>query len=151
MNCFDDITGPAPTTGSKSGCDERAARPPRAHRSSVDAERVDAAGSNDPAAHASDEAFRPARVKFYDENRGYGFVNVYGRDSDVFVHAKTLRAGGLLTLSAGEAVVVATRTTPRGESAMAVRGWNHASGTQAVRSARGSLRDLAPDFRSSGP
>ena len=36
----------------------------------------------------------PARVKWFDRVKGFGFVNIYGRTEDVFLHMETLRQYG---------------------------------------------------------
>ena len=48
----------------------------------------------------------PARVKWFDRNKGYGFVNNYGDSEDVFVGSDALTRSGLSTLKAGEAVCI---------------------------------------------
>ena len=50
--------------------------------------------------------FVPARVKWFDKTKGYGFVNIYGSDEDIFVGHKTLKQAGLQELSFGEALSV---------------------------------------------
>lgn len=44
------------------------------------------------------------RVKFFDDVRGFGFIEPDDGGRDVFVHAKALRATGLDSLSEGQAV-----------------------------------------------
>lgn len=68
----------------------------------------------------------PARVKWFDKAKGFGFVNVYGSPEDVFVHMEVLRLFGLSDLAPGEAVCVRRKQGPRGQMAAEVRSWDHA-------------------------
>ncbi|MCC6007723.1 MAG: cold shock domain-containing protein [Rhodobacteraceae bacterium] len=66
----------------------------------------------------------PARVKWFDKLRGFGFANVFGDPEDVFVHANVLRAAGLADLAPGEAVGLKILRGARGASAAAVVPWD---------------------------
>jgi len=46
----------------------------------------------------------PGTVKFYNETKGYGFIEPDGGGTDVFVHATALERSGLTTLSEGQKV-----------------------------------------------
>ena len=41
----------------------------------------------------------PARVKWFDKAKGFGFANVFGQPEDVFIHIEVLRRSGLATCS----------------------------------------------------
>lgn len=69
----------------------------------------------------------PARVKWFDKSKGFGFVNVFGDDADIFVHMEVLRMYGLADLQPGEAVGVRMVDGPRGQMAAEVRNWDYAS------------------------
>jgi len=48
------------------------------------------------------------RVKFFNTDRGYGFIAPDGGGSDVFVHVHDVEAAGMKTLVAGQALVYNT-------------------------------------------
>lgn len=75
----------------------------------------------------SNEPLTPARVKWFDKIKGFGFVNLFGKTEDVFVHMEVLRAYGMAELVQGEAVCVRTADGPRGRMAIEIRSWDHAS------------------------
>lgn len=43
-------------------------------------------------------------VKWFNATKGFGFIEVEGRDSDVFVHISAVERSGLTTLTDGQAV-----------------------------------------------
>lgn len=51
-------------------------------------------------------AHQPARVKWFSEESGYGFVNVFGDPQDYFIHHEQVEEGGFKSLQTGEAVSV---------------------------------------------
>ena len=88
--------------------------------------------------HADDESPRmleevamlplePARVKWFDKDKGFGFANVYGRTEDVFIHVEVLRISGFADLQAGEAVCLRIVDGKRGRMAMQVVSWESAA------------------------
>ena len=72
-------------------------------------------------------ALLPARVKWFDRAKGFGFVNVFGDSTDVFVHMEVLHISGLSELQPGEAVGVRLAKGPRGQMAWDVQVWDQAS------------------------
>lgn len=68
----------------------------------------------------------PARVKWFDKAKGFGFVNAFGDSEDIFVHMEVLRVYGLSDLQPGEAVCVRCKIGPRGKTAAEVRSWDYA-------------------------
>ena len=68
----------------------------------------------------------PARVKWFDRNKGFGFANIFGRRGDVFLHLEVLRRGGLADLLPGEAVGLRVFTAPRGMIAAQIVAWEKA-------------------------
>ena len=69
----------------------------------------------------------PARVKWFDKQKGFGFVNIFGIGEDVFVHMETVRRSGFADLSSGEGVAVRTFRGPRGLMVAEVRLWEAAA------------------------
>lgn len=68
----------------------------------------------------------PARVKWFDKNKGFGFANVFGRPEDVFVHVEVLRRCGFADLQPGEAVALRVIEAERGRMATFVSSWEFA-------------------------
>lgn len=66
----------------------------------------------------------PARVKWFDKGKGFGFANVFGRPEDVFVHVEVLRHSGLADLQSGEAVGLRIVEGKRGRMAVQVLAWD---------------------------
>lgn len=69
----------------------------------------------------------PARVKWFDKGKGFGFANVFGDETDVFVHIEVLRRCGLSDLQPGEAIGLRIMDGKRGRMAIDVVGWEVAS------------------------
>ena len=79
----------------------------------------------DPEALAAQE-IEPARVKWFDKGKGFGFANVFGRPEDVFIHIEVLRRSGLADLAPGEAVGLKVIEGRRGRMATEVLAWDAA-------------------------
>jgi cold shock protein len=103
-------------------------------RQAVEIHRIEAApvvGESPVAVPAATKSstttpLEPARVKWFDKAKGFGFVNVFGNSEDVFVHMEVLRLYGLADLLPGEAVCIRRKDGPRGQMASEVRSWDHA-------------------------
>lgn len=68
----------------------------------------------------------PARVKWFDKGKGFGFANVFGRPEDVFIHIEVLRSSGFADLQAGEAICLRIIEGKRGRMAVQVVSWEAA-------------------------
>lgn len=66
---------------------------------------------------------QPARVKWFDKVKGFGFANAFGCGDDVFVHIEVLRRSGLANLAPGEAVALRIIQGRRGKMAAEVCPW----------------------------
>ncbi len=71
--------------------------------------------------------FLPARVKWFDKAKGFGFANLFGRSGDVFLHSEVLRHSGLSDLGVGEAVALRVVEGRRGLMAAQVAAWERGS------------------------
>lgn len=71
---------------------------------------------------------QPARVKWFDKVKGFGFVNVHAVPGDVFVHMDVLRRCGFAELQPGEAISVRLGDSDRGALALEVLSWDAALG-----------------------
>lgn len=65
----------------------------------------------------------PARVKWFDKSKGFGFANVFGRSEDVFVHIEVVRHSGFADLQSGEAVAMRIVDGQRGRMAVQINSW----------------------------
>ena len=74
-----------------------------------------------------DAPLEPARVKWFDKGKGFGFANVFGRREDVFLHIEVLRHSGLADLQPGEALAIRVIEGKRGRMAAEVLGWESAN------------------------
>lgn len=66
---------------------------------------------------------QPARVKWFDKQKGFGFVNIFGNAEDIFVHMETVRRCGFQDLAGGEGMAVRTFRGPRGLMVAELRLW----------------------------
>lgn len=65
----------------------------------------------------------PARVKWFDKSKGFGFANIFGRAEDVFIHIEVLRRSGFSDLQPGEAIGLRVVEGKRGRMAAQVTSW----------------------------
>ncbi len=78
------------------------------------------------AENLDDIELTPARVKWFDKAKGFGFANAYGETADIFLHIEVLRKCGLADLEAGEAVCLRIVDGERGQMAAEVHAWDYA-------------------------
>lgn len=69
---------------------------------------------------------QPARVKWFDKAKGFGFANIFGHSDDVFIHIEVLRHSGFSDLVLGEAIGLRVVEGPRGLMAAQVTSWDKA-------------------------
>jgi len=66
----------------------------------------------------------PARIKWFDKAKGFGFANTFGSGEDIFLHLEVMRQYGFSDLSPGEAISVQVIDGPRGRMAGAIYSWD---------------------------
>jgi CspA family cold shock protein len=59
-------------------------------------------------------------VKWFNNVKGFGFIEPDGGDGDVFVHFSEIRSDGYKTLSRGQAVQFEVQSGPKGKHALNV-------------------------------
>lgn len=60
------------------------------------------------------------KVKWFNESKGFGFVEAEDGGKDVFVHVSALNAAGIARLNEGQAVNMRVVETPRGREAISI-------------------------------
>ncbi len=65
--------------------------------------------------------FVDATVKWFNPDKGYGFISQAEQDRDVFIHMVTLRRSGMTHLQAGQNVQVRIAAGPKGPQAAEIR------------------------------
>jgi cold shock protein len=70
-------------------------------------------------------ALEPARVKWFDRGKGFGFVNIFGKPEDVFLHMEVLRQFGYGEVTAGDVLAVRVSEGARGPMVFEVRSWDY--------------------------
>lgn len=84
----------------------------------------------------------PARVKWFDKAKGFGFANIFQQKADVFLHIEVLRHSGFSDLAVGEAIALRVVDGRRGMMAAQVLSWERAA-TEAQESQPGGAAALA--------
>lgn len=65
----------------------------------------------------------PARVKWFDRAKGFGFANIFGQEADIFIHVEVLRRSGFAEVAPGEALALRVIEGRRGRMAVQVAPW----------------------------
>ena len=60
-------------------------------------------------------------VKFFNTQKGFGFISPEGGDKDVFVHATAVEAAGMRSLSEGQKVAFDIQPDARGAKSVNLR------------------------------
>lgn len=60
-------------------------------------------------------------VKWFNEEKGFGFIAIDGQEEDVFVHYSEIEASGFRKLKEGQKVVFEVTNGPKGLQAESVR------------------------------
>ncbi len=81
---------------------------------------------------------RPARIKWYDPERGFGFARCFGLDADVYVGKSAISNSSFEELKPGDAVCVRLVEAPRGLTAVAIYPWEMALGMDLASAVSGS-------------
>ena len=61
------------------------------------------------------------RVKWFNESKGFGFIEVDGQDKDVFIHHSAIEMQGFRTLAEGQRVSFDIEQGQKGPSATNVK------------------------------
>ncbi|WP_347266166.1 cold shock domain-containing protein [Paracoccus sp. (in: a-proteobacteria)] len=80
----------------------------------------------------------PARVKWFDKAKGFGFANIFAEKADVFLHIEVLRHSGFSDLAVGEAVALRIVEGRRGMMAAQILSWERAA-LEAQQSRAGGI------------
>ena len=65
----------------------------------------------------------PARVKWFDKCKGFGFANAFQEEEDIFVHFSILERYGIRELNPNEAVSLRVQYSDRGAVAVDICDW----------------------------
>ena len=96
--------------------DTSTAQPERPQRSFGDGPRPPRRTMPDPSTAVSVSG----NVKWFDENKGFGFVQSNDGGKDVFVHISVLGSSGVQHLAEGQAVNMRVVDTPKGREALSI-------------------------------
>jgi CspA family cold shock protein len=90
----------------------------RADRGGERRDRFEGMGNREPMPAGG---FVGATVKWFNPDKGYGFVSQSDNARDVFIHMVTLRRSGVANLEAGQTVEVRIAEGPKGPQATEIR------------------------------
>jgi len=84
------------------------------------APRMGGGGGGGPRAASGPTEERVGTVKWYNPDKGFGFIAVEGGGKDVFVHVTVISRSGLSDLAEGQRVVVQVGQGPKGPEARGI-------------------------------
>ena len=61
------------------------------------------------------------KVKWFNNAKGYGFINEEGKDEDLFAHYSAIQMDGYKTLKAGQTVTFELLQGPKGKHAVNIQ------------------------------
>ncbi|SHF67909.1 cold shock protein (beta-ribbon, CspA family) [Loktanella atrilutea] len=66
----------------------------------------------------------PARIKWFNRVRGFGFARAFGQGDDVYIDIEALRRSDFTELATGEAVAIRVMPSENGRKAVAILPWD---------------------------
>ena len=87
-------------------------------------EECDVSQKDEKLKELSEKEIEPARVKWFDKSKGFGFANVFKSNEDIFLHLEVLKNYGFSDLQVGEAIAIRITDGPRGKMAEAIFSWD---------------------------
>jgi cold shock protein len=78
-------------------------------------------GAPETKAPAAPEQEREGMVKWYNADKGFGFISLGSGEKDVFVHATALTRSGMSTLTEGQRVMISFEQGQKGLEARTIR------------------------------
>ena len=62
-----------------------------------------------------------AQVKFFNDTKGYGFIEVEGVEDDVFIHSRMIEESGLSSVQTGQRILVTIEPGDKGYQVKTIR------------------------------
>lgn len=74
-----------------------------------------------PESFINGSGYVPAKVKWFDQNRGYGFLTIGEEAPDIFIHAETVKASSLMELKQDQQVMIVVETSDKGPKVIHIK------------------------------